>query len=122
MRRRARRRFRYGRPGRFQSPPTGSWPSRILIGSVLLLALAADGAFKPRLQENLEKIARSDSRIEFVARALCKARGIDPDYQGAPYAGPVWEIFIVQARDFLAMDDAADAYASRRPGRQGPPD
>jgi hypothetical protein len=50
-------------------------------------------------------------------------RGIDPDYQGFPYPpGPVWEIYIVQARDLLAAIDAAADWLHRHPGRIGPPD
>jgi hypothetical protein len=64
----------------------------------------------PKAQLDLEKIASHDSRIEKLARAICGARGINPDYQGFPYPpGPVWETFIVQARDFLAAYDAAES-------------
>ena len=60
-----------------------------------------------KAQENLEKIAARDPRIEVLARAICAARGINPDYQGFPYPpGPVWETFILQARDLLAELDA----------------
>jgi len=79
---------------------------------------------KPKAQLDLEKIAAADPRIEFVARALCRARGIDPDFVGFPYppGEPVWETFIIEARDLIAGDDAAEAWLARHPGRKGPPD
>jgi len=63
---------------------------------------------------DLEKIAKRDPRIEAIARAVIAARGINPDYQGFPYPpGPVWETYILQARDFLAAHDAAEAFEKR---------
>jgi hypothetical protein len=61
-----------------------------------------------KAQLSLERIAARDPRIEVLARAICSARGINPDYRGFPYPpGPVWETYILQARDFLAAYDAA---------------
>jgi len=77
---------------------------------------------KPKEQINLERIAKSDPRIEFVARAICRARGLDPDHDAPPYPGPLWESFILEARDLIAADDAVDLWLTRHPGRQGPPD
>ena len=52
--------------------------------------------------------AKNDPRIERVARAICRLRGIDPDHQGPPFPeGPVWETLIPQAMMFLAELDAA---------------
>ena len=49
-----------------------------------------------------------DPRIETVARAICLARGIDPDTEGLPYPpGPIWEYFVPEASLFLAQYDAA---------------
>lgn len=91
----------------------------ILQAFVALLAIGivlAAGVPKPKSQVGLEQIAAWDPRIEYVARAICVARGINPDYRGFPYPpGPVWETFILQARDFLAADDAADRWAHRKP-------
>jgi hypothetical protein len=51
---------------------------------------------------------RETARIEAVARALCRARNIDPDHQAEPYPpGPVWQMFRKEAREFIAMHDAA---------------
>src|SRR5262249_57553457 len=50
------------------------------------------------------------ARVEAVARALCRARNIDPDHEGEPYPpGPVWQMFRQQAREFITMRDAASA-------------
>lgn len=93
--------------------------------TALLAGLGAD-THQPRsattAQLDLEKIAASDPRIEFMARIICKSRGLDPDHNAPPYPGPLWEQFILSARDFLAEDDAAEAWIKRHPGRQGPPD
>ena len=49
-----------------------------------------------------------DPRLEAVARAICIARGINPDWEGLPYPpGPVWEYFVPDAAVFLAQFDAA---------------
>jgi hypothetical protein len=77
---------------------------------------------KPRLQIDLERIAASDLRIEPIARALCIAHGLDPDHDAFPYPGPLWERFILQARDYLAEHDAEILWQQRHPGRWGPPD
>lgn len=59
---------------------------------------------------DLVLFAARDKRIELVARAICRLRGIDPDFQGFPYSdGPVWEYMIPQAMLFLAQLDAAGA-------------
>jgi len=47
-----------------------------------------------------------EHQIEAVARAKCKARGIDPDYAEGPYSGPVWKLYQLQAKDFIAMYNA----------------
>ena len=97
------------------------WLPPLAVSLIALLALGADQA-KPRAQIDLERIARSDPRIEFVARAICRARGLDPDHDAPPYPGPLWESFILEARDLIAADDAVDLWLTRHPGRQGPPD
>jgi len=41
--------------------------------------------------------------IEAIARAKCRARGIDPDRTGGPYSAPVWRLYQQEAKDFIAM-------------------
>jgi hypothetical protein len=49
-----------------------------------------------------------DPRIEAVARAICQAKGIDPDHIGPPFPeGPLWEFFIPDAALFIKEYDAA---------------
>jgi len=68
--------------------------------------------------KDLELFAKKDPRIETVARAICRLRGIDPDHVGFPYPdGPVWEYMIPQAMLFLAEHDAA----THPPVRKSPP-
>ena len=76
---------------------------------------------KPKAQVDLERIAAADPRIEYVARALCIARGLNPDHMGFPYppSEALWEAFILEARDFLAESDAARRSQKLKPG---PPD
>jgi hypothetical protein len=58
---------------------------------------------------------KRDPRIEAVARAICRLKGIDPDHEGPPFPrGPIWELFIPQAMLFIAEDDAVDAAAKPR--------
>lgn len=58
---------------------------------------------------DLLDFARRDPRIERIARAICRLRGIDPDHKGPPFPeGPVWELFIPEAMRFLAELDAAE--------------
>jgi hypothetical protein len=49
---------------------------------------------------------RIDVRAERVARAKCRARGIDPDHVGGHDALPAWRLFEKEAHDFVAMFDA----------------
>lgn len=49
-------------------------------------------------------------RVERVARAKCRANGINPDHEGDPYAGPVWRLYLAEARTFVAMLDAAEVH------------
>ena len=94
-----------------------------LLALLFLLAGAEGQRWAPPSSDiDLQKIAATDPRIEYIARQLCIARGLDPDHIGPPYPGSVWWTFIIQARDFLAADDAAEAWIDRRPGRKGPPD
>jgi hypothetical protein len=59
-------------------------------------------------KSNLYRAYVSDKRVEAVARAICVARGVDPDHVGAPFPdGPIWEFFIPDAVLFLAEYDAA---------------
>ena len=88
----------------------------------LLVLLAGEGPPTSRAQIDLEKIAASDPRIEYLARQICIARGLDPDHSAFPYPGPLWERYIIQTRDFLAAVDAVEAWRTRHPGRKGPPD
>lgn len=96
------------------------WGRRICL--ILLLLFVAiggqgDSRFRSDTRLNLEKIAHSDPRIEVVARAMCRAKGIDPDHQGPPYPdGPIWEFFILEARDFLAAYDAVNEWKRQREG------
>jgi hypothetical protein len=46
-------------------------------------------------------------RLERVARAKCRAAGINPDHVFDSYAGPVWRSHLADAQTFLAMLDAA---------------
>jgi len=87
--------------------------------AICLVILTSAAGQKPRAQVDLEKIAARDPRIEVVARAICAARGIDPDYKGFPYppGQPVWETFIVEARDILAAEDAIEKPTQHK----GPP-
>jgi hypothetical protein len=99
------------------------WLLTILI--LLLLAMGAGDAIrgrKPSEQIDLERIAASDPRIEYIARAICISHGLDPDHDQLPYPGPLWERFILEARDFLAEEDAQVLWEQRHPGRKGPPD
>jgi len=57
-----------------------------------------------------------EERIEPVARALCAARGIDPDYEveldgdsRRTRLRPTWWVYRDQARDFLVMLEVAIA-------------
>jgi hypothetical protein len=53
-------------------------------------------------------------RVEAVARAICRAKGIDPDYSGSPYPpGPVWKYFIPDAFLFIQELDAAQGIDSK---------
>ena len=47
-------------------------------------------------------------RVELVCRALCRAKGVDPDHEGEPYAPghKAWELYKVQASEFIAMYEA----------------
>jgi hypothetical protein len=65
---------------------------------------------KPRVQIDLENIAAADPRIEVIARALCRAHGLDPDHDAFPYPGPLWERFVLQAKDYLTESDAYDQW------------
>lgn len=56
---------------------------------------------------DLLEFTKRDPRIERVARAICRLRGIDPDHEGPPFPeGPIWELFIPEAMKFLAELDA----------------
>jgi hypothetical protein len=90
------------------------WKKWVLVGTALA-TLGADAPKKPQAQIDLENIARADPRIEALARALCVAHGLDPDHDEPPYPGPLWERFIIQARDFLAAADAAYAWRKSHP-------
>jgi len=55
-----------------------------------------------------------EERIEPLARALCAARGIDPDYEvevddenRRHRPSPTWRLYRDQARDFLVMLEVA---------------
>jgi hypothetical protein len=93
------------------------WIPVVLSASAFAVGLGAGlNKEKPAGEIALENIAKSDPRIEILARAICVARGINPDRTGPPYRGPVWELYILQARDFLAAFDAARAWEYRHPG------
>lgn len=52
-------------------------------------------------------LSNIDQRTEDVAKAICVSRGIDPNFEGPPYPpGPVWRMFVREARDFVAAYDA----------------
>jgi hypothetical protein len=58
---------------------------------------------------DLLPFASKDPRVERVARAICRLKGIDPDHEGPPYPqGPIWEFFIPQAMQFIAQYDALE--------------
>ena len=78
--------------------------------ALCLVILAGGGQQKPRSQLDLEALAASDPRIEVVARALCRAHGLDPDHDSPPYPGPLWERFIIQAHDYLVARDTYDEW------------
>jgi hypothetical protein len=77
------------------------------------VALAEDHVSRkaPTMVPNIQPkhvLDTGDLRIEAVARAICKAKGIDPDHVGPPFPeGPLWEFFIVDAALFLKEYDAA---------------
>jgi hypothetical protein len=53
----------------------------------------------------------SDAEIKAMARAMCKVRGIDPDFvgkiAGTPIVlAPAWETHIDRAREWLMMREA----------------
>ena len=95
--------------------------SLALLAIISLIIIGADVRKKPQAQVDLEHIAASDPRIEYIARALCIAQGLDPDHDEPPYPGPLWERFILEARDFLAEEDAQMLWEQRHAGRHGPP-
>lgn len=58
-----------------------------------------------------------DPRIEQVARALCKANGINPDCEQLRLDGghermPMWEAYIVPAKEHIAAFDVLYGGAS----------
>ena len=87
--------------------------------ALVALALILGGAGKPKSQIDLEQIAASEPRIEYIARALCWAHGLDPDHDAFPYPGPLWERFIIEARDYLTEHDTLDEWLKRRTGHTG---
>jgi|SRR5215472_13866595 len=106
-------------------PPGFWWP---LAACLITVAVGIGAGLQPpekksKVQLSIEKIAARDPRVEAAARAICAARGIDPDYQGFPYPPgmPVWMTFVEEARDFLAVDDAATTWAAKHAERRLPP-
>jgi hypothetical protein len=98
----------------------------LALGLTILILGAGDSDLleqlvKPTIQINLETIAASDPRIEPIARALCVAHGLDPDHDQPPFPGPLWERFILEARDWLAEHDAELLWEQRHARHQGPP-
>jgi hypothetical protein len=64
------------------------------------------GPSNTKLKEGVDN-ATVDPRVEAIARVICIAKGIDPDYEGLPYPpGPVWRMFIQEARIYIAAYDA----------------
>jgi hypothetical protein len=45
--------------------------------------------------------------VEALARALCKVRGVDPDYRHGPKDDCLWFLAMPEARAFLEMQQAA---------------
>ena len=79
---------------------------RCLLLVALLVALSAQGQ-PTRLRSPRPVPDVVSARVEAVARAICRAKGIDPDHVGAPYPqGAVWQYFIPQAIEFLDEYDA----------------
>jgi hypothetical protein len=65
------------------------------VGLIALLLCAAAGQ-----QQKLT--THVSARVEAVARAICRARGLDPDHQGPPFpAGPLWEYYVGEATLFV---------------------
>jgi hypothetical protein len=78
---------------------------RFLVGLVALLLCAAGGQQKLRSYHPIP--THVDARVEAVARAICRARGINPDHVGPPFPqGPLWEFYIPQAVEFVDEYDA----------------
>ena len=90
----------------------------VVLAACLAVAVSGDTLLqrliKPRVQIDLENIARQDPRIEPIARALCRAHGLDPDHDAFPYPGPLWERFIIEARDYLVERDTYDEWRKKQ--------
>jgi hypothetical protein len=83
-----------------------------LLGALVLLTGESHVSRKsPTMIPNVQPkpvLNTGDPRIEAVARAICQAKGIDPDHVGPPFPeGPLWEFFIPDAALFIKEYDAA---------------
>jgi len=92
---------------------------RWVLLTICLLILVSAAGQKTRQQIDLERIAAADPRIEVVARALARSQGLDPDHEAFPYPGPLWERYVLEARDYLTERDAVDEWIKRRTGTTG---
>ena len=87
------------------------WLLLALILIFVLVSAQAPVSRKPPTKlvepKDIGKIIPSDDpRIEAIARVICKARGIDPDYTGPLYPyGPIWRMFIPEAREAIMEYD-----------------
>jgi hypothetical protein len=76
--------------------------------ALLLLTGQSTKPLAPTLKAPPGAAFFSDKRVVAVARAICIARGIDPDHVGPPFPeGPLWEFFVPDALLFLQEYDAA---------------
>ena len=78
--------------------------SRFWVGAIIVLLCCAAA---PKLRSVQPMPSHVSARVEAIARAICRARGINPDHVGPPYPqGPLWEYFIPDAIQFLEELDA----------------
>lgn len=81
--------------------------SRFWVGLAALLLIGAGGQ-----STSPHKLpAQVSSRVEAVARAICRSRGLDPDHRGPPFpAGPLWEYYVPEALLFVEEYDTLEKF------------
>lgn len=94
-------------------PLTSSAPGRRLVSWLLALLLCSAAGHKQQfIPRPVTPVpGQVTARVEAVARAICRAKGIDPDHVGPPFPqGPLWEFFVPDAILFLQELDAAESF------------